>query len=620
MIYVVDIETPISPFICVAKNIETKEILQFVVHNSRDDREKLFKWLDTFPAIITFNGLKFDYPVLHWMMINKEGLSSKSINGETFSMYTYQEAQRVIEEEFPEIPPQHQILGVQDLYRIHHFDNVAKHASLKHIQGSMYWPNMQELPFDPHASIPDDKIADAVKYCINDVESTEKLYELTKPAIEMRKKLGKLYGGIDLVNDNDPKLGEKILLHRIAKKMHIHPSRLKHQRTARSIIDIGEIMLPVEFNSKAFNTIKDRFSNLKVAPENFKGNLSEQLVYDNMLYSFGLGGLHASRQPNIYIPRPDHYLILSDVSSFYPNIAIKNNFAPEHLGKAFTEVYEEIYKERQNYSKGTPENYGLKQALTGAYGKSNSEHSFLQDPKFTMQITINGQLQMAKLCEMHTEAGNKVLYANTDGIICETGDASKYLAICDTWETMNNNVVLEHDALKALFLRDVNNYIMFFRDDSVIKAIGAYALHKDRQLHKDHSMNIIRKAAIKFFINHTPIRETIQNETNIYEFCLMDRTKKKDHFEMFYVDNQELVSTQNGHNIRYVIVNAGGGVLKKIFDSGKETVFHRGFKIRVLNKVNNNNAQFYNLNYKWYEKEARKLIYMIANPQTELNL
>lgn len=63
-------------------------------------------------------------------------------------------------------------------------------------------------------------------------------------------------------------------------------------------------------------------------------------------------------------------------------------------------IYESFYKERLKYPKKDPRNYLFKIILNSAYGLSNEENSYLYDPLFTMQITINGQLLLTRLLEM----------------------------------------------------------------------------------------------------------------------------------------------------------------------------------------------------------------------------
>ena len=104
-----------------------------------------------------------------------------------------------------------------------------------------------------------------------------------------------------------------------------------------------------------------------------------------------------------------------DVTSMYPSIAISQGYYPEHLGPTFVKVYDQLRQQRIGYKKGSPENAMLKLALNGVYGKSNDKFSIFYDPKFTMSITLTGQLALAMLAERLAAIG-QIIQANTDGI------------------------------------------------------------------------------------------------------------------------------------------------------------------------------------------------------------
>ena len=101
----------------------------------------------------------------------------------------------------------------------------------------------------------------------------------------------------------------------------------------------------------------------------------------------------------------------------YPNIAISNRVYPEHLTEKFCDIYEDVYNQRKSFAKGTAENAMLKLALNSVYGDSNNKYSVFYDPKYTMNITINGQLSLCLLAEkLLTIEGLKIIQVNTDGV------------------------------------------------------------------------------------------------------------------------------------------------------------------------------------------------------------
>ena len=80
-------------------------------------------------------------------------------------------------------------------------------------------------------------------------------------------------------------------------------------------------------------------------------------------------------------------IMSSDVVSFYPNLGIRNKWAPAHLPQeTFCQLYEWFFEERKKIPKKDPKNYVYKIILNSTYGLSNDENSFLYDPEFTMRI------------------------------------------------------------------------------------------------------------------------------------------------------------------------------------------------------------------------------------------
>jgi len=204
-------------------------------------------------------------------------------------------------------------------------------------------------------------------------------------------------------------------------------------------------------------------SQIALRPDQTKGGFKYSIQYKGVKTDFGLGGIHGARKAGIYKSDKDMMIMTSDVVSFYPNLAIRNNWSPAHLPKEdFCEQYEWFFNERRKISKKDVRNYVYKIILNSTYGLSNDENSFLYDPEFTMRITINGQLSLALLYEMVSERipGAVPLMQNTDGLetMIPREYEDKYYEICKEWEQITN-LELEHDTYDKMIIGDVNNYI-----------------------------------------------------------------------------------------------------------------------------------------------------------------
>lgn len=116
---------------------------------------------------------------------------------------------------------------------------------------------------------------------------------------------------------------------------------------------------------------KTKLRSVKVPKKSYYGcyNIAETLnvVIDGFRYDYGVGGIHGS-VCGVVAEDVDHHLIDLDVASYYPNMAISNRIYPEHLSEKFCDSYEDFYKERGNYAKGTGENLAIKLGLNATYG------------------------------------------------------------------------------------------------------------------------------------------------------------------------------------------------------------------------------------------------------------
>ena len=188
------------------------------------------------------------------------------------------------------------------------------------------------------------------------------------------------------------------------------------------------------------------------------------VVVDGFRFDFGTGGIHGSVTNTIVNADVDYMIIDADVASMYPNIAIANRIFPEHLSDKFCDIYQEVYEQRKSYPKNSAENAMLKLALNGVYGDSNNQYSPFYDSKYTMTITINGQLSLCLLAEKLMAIQNlKVLQVNTDGITVKMprNNLSQYEEICKNWQEQVK-LQLEFARYTKMCIKDCNNYIAVY--------------------------------------------------------------------------------------------------------------------------------------------------------------
>jgi hypothetical protein len=191
------------------------------------------------------------------------------------------------------------------------------------------------------------------------------------------------------------------------------------------------------------------------------------VVVDGFRFDFGVGGIHGSLTSKVVKATKTWNLIDYDVASFYPNMAIANRIYPEHLSEKFCDIYKDMYEQRKSYPKNSAENAMLKLALNGTYGKSNDKFSVFYDPKFTMSITIGGQLTLCMLVDMfyQNDINFKMVMANTDGITfcCKCEDDEKLVNVVKQWESITK-LQMERVDYSKMFIRDVNSYLAVYKE------------------------------------------------------------------------------------------------------------------------------------------------------------
>lgn len=629
--WVMDYETLSNCFVAVFIDYKSNWREVFVVHSLRNDFQKFLEFLHRNIKKnewhISFNGLGFDAQITQHILENQEYLLS--LPAQSIAQWIYSKAQDTIQRkndgEFLEFREKEISIKQIDVFKLNHWDNRAKSSSLKWIQFSMDWHNLQDMPISHTTMIlRQDQIDDIISYCINDVASTKKIMQRSADQIKLRKTLTEEYN-INLYSASEPRISKELFLHFLSKATGYSKWDLKNSRTKRVDIKVKDLILPyIKFDTPDFDSIRQKFESLVINPEETKNAFHYSLKHKKVTTDFGLGGLHGARRSGIYEEDENMIIMSSDVVSFYPNLAIVNKWAPAHIPKqAFCEQYEWFFKERKKIPKSDPRNYVYKIILNSTYGLSNDKNAFLYDPQLTMSITINGQLSLLMLYEMlSTKIPDSIpIMQNTDGLEMIIPKAKKelYLDICNTWEQVTG-LQLEHDTYKKIILADVNNYIGVFSNGKT-KCKGRFEF-ENLMLHKNKSFLIIRKAIYNYFINNTPVEETIKSSRNIFDFCGAVKAKRGWHFTETCFVNNERTDTVLQKTIRYYVSQPGCKILKNHVD-GREIQVEAGRWLQtVYNKHEEKSWEDYNIDYRFYiqkaNKELENILHTIEDSQLKL--
>jgi len=635
----------------------------------RDDRQPLMQFFQYLAQnqipMIGFNNVHFDYPVCHFLFKNPFATAEQ----------IYDKAMSIINsnDSFAHtIWPNDRFAPQIDLFKIHHFDNRAKSTSLKALQINMRSESVVDLPIEVGTVLNKQQIDELlVPYNDHDVDETQRFAIFSMDAINFRISLIPQFG-IDVLNWNDTKIGEQMVIQRLGDGLCYDRSsgRRRTRQTPRHQIALNDIILPyISFQHPEFQRVLDYLRGQVLRSEEIntfgeeaptlrtKGVFTGLKAHvGGMDFYFGVGGIHGSVSSQRIEPHPDYLIRDIDVASLYPSIAIVNHLAPAHLGEAFVQIYSELPKERKKWQKEKgkkcAEANALKLASNGVYGKSNSMYSPFYDPQFTMSITINGQLLLCMLAErLLTIPTLNLIQINTDGATytIRKDYEPHAAAVCREWEKLTN-LVLEDADYNRMFIRDVNNYIGEYKDGS-LKLKGAYWTPDPTKYHesisnaqppawyKNLSNCVSVRAAVAQMVYGIDVETFIKMCTNPFDFICGVKIKRSDKLLWGTTEIQRMtryyVSTDGAPLVKIAPpVGAVGGFKKAngVTDAEYDRVMRETggqWDMRVCTKnkskyearetqvvagynvtVANNikDFRFDNINYDWYIAEARKLL------------
>lgn len=505
------------------------------------DLEEYIHWLKRKNYLMVgFNNYHYDYPVIHHLLNNLshfDGGKEEELCKDIFNFST-----RIIEDAAQgnrfahTIWDRDMIVPQLDLFKVHHFDNKAKTVSLKRLEFNMRRRMVLEYTegFDHQVSA-EEEVKKLIEYNIEDVLATYQFRQMSAEQVDFRKSLMDTWG-IEVLNYNDTKIGEKLIERRLKEEVGLNALYTYEEgeygetirtmkQTPRSHVDLRDIIFPnVRFEARKLRDLLTYMKKLRVYVDGMRFEWSELPDYQNgkflisqkeqelgdyekksdkwkaakaeiaelkekysdreisvtchgVTFELGKGGIHSAVPWGAYRKGNGRIILDVDVASFYPSIAIQYGMKPEHLPEEFTSIYAGLKEERMAYKKTDPARAKmLKLALNGTYGKTNSIYSVLYDPEYSLRTVINGQLFLLMLWDMlvQTLPTIELIQANTDGIsfVIYEDDREECQDVLSQWEKLTK-MELETTEYESMFIRDVNNYVA--KDiNGKTKAKGAY--------------------------------------------------------------------------------------------------------------------------------------------------
>lgn len=508
---VCDVECYTNYFLIMFKKVVGGDVLYFEKFNgSALNRKNILHILNKY-TLVTFNGIKYDIPVIEAAIA---GMSNESL---------YKIGNMIIQENKQPWQIRKQFgFAALDIDHIDLIEVAPLKASLKIYGGRLHCQKMQDLPIEHYETIKEKDVPILRTYCLNDLDVTILLLKELEQAIELREAMGKRYN-VDVRSKSDAQIAEQVIKQELKDVYNINPKRpeittgtIYHYKPPKNISFETELLRGILHEYKTLPFIVQKSGHVAL-PEELKGR---KFVIGGTTYKIGVGGLH-SCEKKVYHTSENCILRDYDVAAYYPNIILNNRLYPKHIGEPFLKIYKGIVERRLKAKKEGNKviNESLKITINGSFGKLGSKWSAIYSPDLMMQVTVTGQLSLLMLIERLELAGISVVSANTDGIVIKCCYSLEPILkeITEEWQ-FDTKYELEVNNYISLNSRDVNNYIAVKEEG--IKGKGAYADQSDifYKLRSNPVNRISVEAAKLYLQDKVPIEKTVKNCNDITKF------------------------------------------------------------------------------------------------------
>lgn len=633
-----------------------------------DDSElyPLLNWLQYEADYFGYNNNKYDRLMLSALLMyyNQFDKPSKLIE------FLYDTSQRIIrnsdndvlwQDNFTNMLMKNRLnfrdLDLFQIFRLDHF-----HKSLKQTSINIKWYNLLEYHMPPISELDVDYYyrltenrglsieqlnrlyrnsferylhpawkKEMEEYNDNDVFICCELVRMNQEEIRLRYMISKEYE-INVLSASRSTIADKVIVKLYSKFTGLHPKRFIDTKTIRRKIEVSEILSEkIQFSSPQLNDLLQSLHSLVLRGE--KGEFERTFTYAGTSYTLATGGLHSNEIPAIYVANDKQTIVDRDVASYYPNLIRSLKVCQKHLNpKAWFRIADTIVDERLEHKHlAKDKNLSLIQRMkhttaaaclkivanAGIFGKMGSEKSFLCDKKAMYKVTINGQLFLLMLIERLEDAGIHVISANTDGIVTIVPKGLEETAdnICHWWEK-HLGLELEFTSYSKYITEGVNSYLTV-KTDGKKKFKGRMNPKMYLEdLSKGYNSPIVAKAVTEYFINGTPVMETLRNSKSILDFCRTQNVNHKYYIEYTHVVDHKMVIEEVQRNTRFYVSLTGGSLMKVEilgWDENnqpklKKSSLCAGQRVTVCNLVEDKDISELNINYLYYYNECMAII------------
>ena len=421
-------------------------------------------------------------------------------------------------------------------------DDTQQGLSLKAIEGHMGISIQEtEVDFNLDRPLTQEELDQTIFYCKHDVDATEKLTDIRKDYLKNKINLGRMAGLTDTkaMAMTNGKLTAAMLKATAQKhddeRQYVYPDNLRREYIPQEVFDFFDRMYDPNISDAEY----------------FKSKL--EISVGECPVTIGFGGIHGAI-PNYFWSEqedPEEAIRNKDVGSYYPHLCTINGYTSRNIPSP--QVYENVLESRMKAKAAgdIATANALKLVCNTTYGCLLNQYNDLYDPLMGRSVCISGQLYLLELARHCYQdiPGLKIVQLNTDGIMvqCRKEYLSQLDEICDEWQS-RTGFELETDSVIKIAQKDVNNYVEI-QDGGKAKAKGGYlvkGISTVGAFNINNSCCIVATALKEYFVNGTPVEETIENCNDIFQFQIIAKAGAK-YKEAYHVvgDRKEQVQKVN---------------------------------------------------------------------------
>lgn len=497
-IYIYDIEVFKKDNLYVFRDYFTKEWT--VIHNDLDSLRK-FYLANRDSLFIGYNSHSYDSNVMRAHMQGKNPYHvSKAIiesddRGLVYKMFDTKKTP---------------LFGM-DLYQDNRGFSLKEHSAFLGIN-----IKETEVDFDIERELTEEEQTLNEIYCKNDVLATELRFEQNIGMLVAKATIA-LYFGLDktALSMTNANLTAELL------------GAVKQEERGD---ELDKYELPEGFEIESDEIKKGYMSG--EFEQNEKGNASIALEVNrrDLTEVLGVGGIHGAKESFIHVGDFN----ARDVGSLYPNTMTLFNYESRNIPEDKKHVFQMLLDERMKAKYSDKETIdvrgveiptkllinGFKLPLNTTYGAMGATFNKLYDPRMRLLVCITGQMALFDLLEK-IEPHATIIQSNTDAhyyIPFSDEDAKKIDELAKDWEK-RTGYTLDNDPFKAIFQKDVNNYLAVTTDNKV-KIKGAIGLQDGLK----NSKAIVSNAFINYVVGGKDYREFIDECNDLRQFQIIAKT------------------------------------------------------------------------------------------------